>query len=62
MNIKDKVKIRVEHWLEHNERHYEEYLNFVKELEEQGLEKEKEVIKKVADLTKQISSLFKEIL
>ncbi len=62
MEFKEKAKIRVEHWLEHNEKHYDEYINFAKELEKNGMIEEKKIMEKVAELTKEISSLFKKLI
>ncbi len=62
MDFKEKLKIRVEHWLEHNDKHCEEYSNFAKELQEHGLSEQKQYLERVVDLTKEISSLFKKIL
>ena len=32
----EKAKIRLEHWITHNEHHYEEYETFADQLEESG--------------------------
>ncbi len=62
MDFKERAKIRIEHWLEHNEKHYDEYLNFARELEENGMIEEKRIMEKVAALTKEISFLFKKLV
>ena len=36
MDSVDKAKIRLEHWISHNEHHSEDYEGFIKELEEAG--------------------------
>ena len=36
MEFTEKARIRLEHWIHHNEEHYQEYLSFAKELEEAG--------------------------
>jgi hypothetical protein len=36
MDLADRAKRRLEHWIAHNEHHHEEYENFVKELDDAG--------------------------
>jgi hypothetical protein len=36
MEFSEKAKIRLEHWIHHNEDHHQEYVSFAKELEEMG--------------------------
>ena len=36
MDIKEKAKKRLEHWIEHNDQHCEEYEKFAQELEMEG--------------------------
>jgi formyltetrahydrofolate hydrolase len=36
MEFIQKAKIRLEHWIHHNEEHYQEYSSFAKELEDAG--------------------------
>jgi hypothetical protein len=38
MDFSEKAKIRMEHWLKHNESHITEYGRFVKELEAAGMQ------------------------
>jgi len=39
MDVIEKAKIRLEHWLEHNLQHINEYQEFIKVLKEAGKEK-----------------------
>jgi hypothetical protein len=36
MEFIEKARIRLEHWIHHNEDHHQEYVSFAKELEEAG--------------------------
>ena len=36
MEFLEKAKIRLEHWIAHNEQHYEEYEAFANQLEQAG--------------------------
>ena len=36
MDFAEKAKIRIEHWIRHNEDHLREYEEFAKELDEAG--------------------------
>jgi hypothetical protein len=38
MDFPEKAKIRIEHWLKHNESHITEYGRFVEELEAAGMQ------------------------
>ena len=38
MDFREKAKIRLERWIDHNDHHEEEYLAFAEELESAGME------------------------
>ncbi len=38
MKTSEKARIRIEHWVTHNDHHESEYLEFAEELEEAGFE------------------------
>ncbi len=38
MDFHEKARIRLDHWITHNDHHEEEYLSFAEELESAGME------------------------
>ncbi len=36
MDLVDKAKIRLEHWISHNDQHFQEYKDFAEQLESAG--------------------------
>ncbi|MCP4668814.1 MAG: hypothetical protein GY849_20955 [Deltaproteobacteria bacterium] len=51
MDFLEKAKIRMEHWIGHNEGHQEEYEIFARELEKAGKKKSAEYIREMMELT-----------
>jgi predicted DNA-binding protein len=51
MDFLEKAKIRMEHWIGHNDQHQEEYENFARELEKAGKKKSAEYIREMIELT-----------
>jgi hypothetical protein len=50
MDINEKAKIRIEHWLKHNHSHIEEYEAFASELDSAGKEESAWYIREMAAL------------
>ncbi len=38
MDFREKARVRLEHWITHNDHHEEEYLAFAEQLESAGME------------------------
>ena len=51
MDFEEKAKIRLEHWISHNDHHQEEYEMFAEQLEDAGKKESAEQIRQLADLT-----------
>ena len=51
MDFQEKAKIRIEHWLSHNESHVKEYEEFLQELQKEGKQACADHIKEMIDLT-----------
>ncbi len=51
MDFLEKAKIRMEHWIGHNDQHQEEYEIFARELEKAGKKKCAEHIREMMELT-----------
>jgi len=49
MDFVQKAKIRLEHWLEHNLHHIDEYQEFIKALKEAGKEKSARYVEEMVD-------------
>ena len=48
MDFTEKARIRLEHWIEHNHHHHEEYNEFADQLEEAG---KPECARQIRDMT-----------
>ena len=51
MDNLEKARIRMEHWMEHNDQHQKEYEAFARELEEAGKEQAAEEVRAMKELT-----------
>ena len=51
MEFDEKAKIRLEHWIKHDQGHLGEYRDFVKQLEEAGKPESAKAIAEMADHT-----------
>lgn len=58
----EKAKVRIEHWIHHNEHHGEEYEMFAEQLEEAGKNKSAEYIREMIDLASKSSDCLKKAL
>lgn len=62
MEFLEKAKIRMEHWLEHNDQHQEEYAKFAQELAEAGKLEAAKHVQDMVDLTAKSSVSLKKAL
>ena len=62
MDFLEKAKIRMEHWIGHNDRHQEEYEIFSQELEEAGKKKSAEHIREMMELTAKTADCLRNAL
>ncbi len=51
MEFVEKAKIRLEHWITHNDHHHEEYELFAEQLEEAGKKESAQAIREMIDLS-----------
>ena len=58
----EKAKVRIEHWIHHNEHHGEDYEMFAEQLEEVGKNKSAEYIREMIDLASKSSDCLKKAL
>jgi len=62
MDSVDKAKIRLEHWISHNEHHNEDYESLIKELEEAGKRESAAYIREMLDLSSRSAECLKKAL
>ena len=62
MDIVEKARIRLEHWITHNDHHQEEYAMFVDQLEEAGMKDSAEDIREVIALTARCTDYLRSAL
>jgi len=62
MDFIEKAKIRLEHWLTHNEHHQEEYETFAGELESAGKAESAKNIRDMAALTAKSNECLRKAL
>lgn len=51
MDSLEKARIRMEHWIEHNNQHQQEYESLIQELEKAGKEKAASEVRTMSELT-----------
>ena len=51
MDFQERAKIRIEHWLSHNESHVKEYEDFIQELEKEKKQACADHIREMIDFT-----------
>ena len=51
MDFVEKAKIRIGHWINHNDHHLEEYELFAEQLEEAGRDKSAKDIRRMMEMT-----------
>jgi hypothetical protein len=62
MDFVEKARIRLEHWITHNEHHQEEYEMFAKQLQEAGEKEIEENIRKMMRLTEKSTNCLRKAL
>ncbi|MCJ7593541.1 MAG: hypothetical protein MUO52_02065 [Desulfobacterales bacterium] len=51
MEVVEKARIRLEHWVTHNDHHHEEYEMFVDHLEQVGKKESAKYVKEMTEMT-----------
>ena len=62
MDVIEKEKIRLEHWISHSDHHYEEYEIFADQLEEAGKPESAASIREMMALTSKSTECLREAL
>ncbi len=62
MDFNEKARIRLEHWIDHNEHHLEDYEQFANELEGAGRIESARSIREMMDLTRKSTTCLKNAL
>ena len=62
MDLIEKAKIRLEHWISHSDQHYEEYEIFAEQLEEAGKPDSAASIREMMALTSKSTECLREAL
>ncbi|MFC1863034.1 hypothetical protein ACFL1Z_03680 [Thermodesulfobacteriota bacterium] len=60
MEFIEKAKVRIEHWMHHNEHHSEEYEMFAEQLEEAGKKESASSIREMIELTSKSSECLRK--
>ena len=62
MDLIEKAKIRMNHWITHNDHHHEEYKIFADQLEEAGKTESAEYVREMADLASRSTECLQKAL
>ena len=62
MDSVEKARVRLQHWISHNDHHHEEYEKFVRELEEDGKLETAKYLKEMINLTSRSTEYLKKAL
>ena len=62
MDLVEKGKIRIEHWITHNEHHEEEYVMFAEQLEGAGQTESATHIREMIELTSRCTDCLRKSL
>ncbi len=62
MEFVEKSKIRLEHWITHNDHHHEEYNLFAEQLENAGKTESAKAIRKMVELSVASTDCLREAL
>ena len=62
MDFVEKGKIRLEHWITHNDHHQEEYQMFIEQLEGAGKKESAQYMREMMDLTARSTDCLREAL
>jgi len=62
MELNEKAKIRLEHWISHNEHHYDEYETFADQLEGAGKVESARHVRIMMELTSRSTECLRKAL
>jgi uncharacterized protein (TIGR02996 family) len=62
MDFVEKAKIRLEHWITHNDHHHDEYLMFADQLEEAGKKESAGYIREMVELSHRSTGCLRRAL
>ena len=62
MDFVERARLRLEHWLEHNEKHREEYAAFAAQLEQAGKQASAAYVREMADLAGKSNDCLRKAL
>jgi len=62
MDFLDKAKMRLEHWITHNDHHQEEYSMFAEQLEEAGKMESAKYVRDMIDLSGRSTDCLRKAL
>jgi hypothetical protein len=62
MDSIEKARVRLEHWISHNDHHHEDYEKFVNELEEEGKTESARHMREMMDLTSRSTECLRKAL
>jgi hypothetical protein len=62
MDFTEKARVRLEHWISHNDHHREDYEKFLKELQEAGQTESARHIREMMDLTLRSTECLRKAL
>jgi len=62
MEFTEKARMKLEHWITHNEHHQEDYENFAHQLEEAGKAESARYLKEMMELTTRSTACLKKAL
>ena len=60
-STKDKLRILLKHWKEHNDSHLIEYEKWLKKAQEEGLDDYADILKEIIAKLKEIDSLYEKM-
>jgi len=62
MDFMEKAKVRMDHWIVHNEQHQQEYENFLKDLENANCHESARHMREMIELTTRSTGSLKKAL
>jgi hypothetical protein len=62
MEFQEKARVRIEHWLDHNKSHVEDYQKFAEQLEEAGMQTSAGHIREMIAWTAKSNACLEEAL
>lgn len=62
MDFVDRARLRLEHWMDHNEKHREEYAAFAAQLEQAGKQASAVHVREMADLAGKSDACLRKAL